>query len=83
MLRDDRDDGGGRRLPPRNVFGEPLETCSSKPMSGFYRDGCCNTGREDIGSHTVCAVMTSEFLGFPNRAATIFRHQCRNSAFQV
>jgi len=64
MLRDDRDNGAGRRLPPRNVFGEPLETCSSKPMSGFYRDGCCNTGQEDIGSHTVCTVMTSEFLDF-------------------
>jgi uncharacterized protein (DUF2237 family) len=64
MLRDDRDNGGSRRLRPRNMFGEPLETCSSKPMSGFYRDGCCNTGQEDIGSHTVCAVMTSEFLDF-------------------
>jgi len=64
MLRDDRGNGGGRRLAPRNVFGEPLETCSIKPMLGFYRDGCCNTGREDIGSHTVCAVMTSEFLDF-------------------
>jgi uncharacterized protein (DUF2237 family) len=46
------------------VLGEPLDVCSIKPMSGFYRDGCCNTGREDIGSHTVCAVMTSEFLDF-------------------
>ncbi len=64
MLRDDRDSGGGRRLIPRNVLGEPLDICSIKPMSGFYRDGCCNTGREDVGSHTVCAVMTSEFLEF-------------------
>ena len=63
MLRDDRDNGGGRRLIPRNVLGEPLDICSIKPMTGFYRDGCCNTGREDIGSHTVCAVMTAEFLG--------------------
>jgi uncharacterized protein (DUF2237 family) len=46
------------------VLGEPLEICSFKPMTGFYRDGCCNTGQEDIGSHTVCAVMTSEFLDF-------------------
>ena len=45
MLRDDRGNGGGRRLAPRNVLGEPLDTCSIKPMSGFYRDGCCNTGR--------------------------------------
>lgn len=63
MLRDDRDNGG-RRLAPRNVLGAPLEICSIKPMSGFYRDGCCDTRSEDIGSHTVCAVMTSEFLDF-------------------
>jgi uncharacterized protein len=64
MLRDDRDGGGGRRRPPRNVFGDPLEACSISPMTGFYRDGCCNTGQEDVGSHTVCVVMTSEFLDF-------------------
>jgi uncharacterized protein (DUF2237 family) len=46
------------------VLGEPLEICSFKPMTGFYRDGCCNTGQEDVGSHTVCAVMTSAFLDF-------------------
>jgi uncharacterized protein len=46
------------------VLGEPLEICSFKPMTGFYRDGCCNTGQEDVGSHTVCAVMTAEFLAF-------------------
>ena len=64
MLRDDRDTGGGRRVSPRNVLGESLEICSITPMTGFYRDGCCNTGREDVGSHTVCTVMTSEFLEF-------------------
>jgi uncharacterized protein (DUF2237 family) len=64
MLRDERSDRGGRRHSPRNVFGEPLEICSIKPMTGFYRDGCCNTGQEDVGSHTVCAVMTAEFLDF-------------------
>ena len=64
MLRDDRGNGGGRRFSPRNVLGEPLDICSIKPMSGFYRDGCCNTGKEDIGSHTVCVVMTAEFLEF-------------------
>ena len=65
MLRDDRNDGGRRRqLAARNVLGEPLEICSIKPMTGFYRDGCCNTGREDVGSHTVCVVMTSAFLEF-------------------
>jgi uncharacterized protein len=64
MLRDDRHDGGRRPAPARNVLGEPLELCSLKPTTGFYRDGCCNTGPEDIGSHTVCVVMTSEFLAF-------------------
>lgn|SRR5690554_2428264 len=47
-----------------NVFGEPLEDCSTDPVTGFFRDGCCNTGPEDLGSHTVCVVMTAEFLEF-------------------
>ena len=64
MLRDDSSSGPGRRPGARNVLGEPLEACSIKPMTGFYRDRCCNTGREDIGSHTVCVVMTSAFLDF-------------------
>jgi len=46
------------------VLGEPLEICSLKPTTGFYRDGCCNTGSEDFGSHTVCVVLTSAFLEF-------------------
>lgn len=45
-----------------NVLGEPLEVCSLEPLTGFYRDGFTNTGPEDIGSHTVCAVVTAEFL---------------------
>lgn len=48
----------------RNVFGEPLEACSIRPMTGFYRTGCCHTGPEDIGRHTVCVEMTAEFLAF-------------------
>ena len=64
MLRDDRDSGGGRRRASRNVFGDPLEACSIRPITGFYRDSCCNTGRENVGSHTVCAVMTAAFLDF-------------------
>ncbi|WP_309044618.1 DUF2237 family protein [Marinobacter sediminicola] len=47
-----------------NVLGEKLETCSTDPETGFYRDGCCNTGPDDHGSHTVCVVMTAEFLEF-------------------
>ena len=64
MLRDDRNEGADRQPTAYNVLGEPLEVCSMKPMTGFYRDGCCNTGREDIGSHTVCVVMTAAFLDF-------------------
>ena len=65
MLRDDSGNRSGGRGAPRNVLGEPLDVCSITPMTGFYRDGCCNTGQEDIGSHTVCAVMTGAFLDFP------------------
>jgi uncharacterized protein (DUF2237 family) len=64
MLRDDGSDRGGQRRSPRNVLGEPLDICSIKPMTGFYRDGSCNTGLEDAGSHTICAVMTSAFLEY-------------------
>jgi uncharacterized protein (DUF2237 family) len=64
MLRDESNNGGRRRAEARNVLGEPLDFCSIKPMTGFFRDGCCNTGREDVGSHTVCAIMTSAFLEF-------------------
>ncbi|MGZ6670792.1 MAG: DUF2237 family protein [Solirubrobacteraceae bacterium] len=56
------------RDPDRNVVGGDLLACSSEPMTGFYRDGCCATGPEDAGSHTVCAVMTAEFLEFSRRA---------------
>jgi uncharacterized protein len=45
-----------------NVLGEALEPCSSAPLTGFFRDGCCNTGPMDRGLHTVCALMTAEFL---------------------
>jgi uncharacterized protein (DUF2237 family) len=55
---------GGRRRPSRNVLGGTLENCSLKPMTGFFRNGCCDTGAEDAGSHTVCVVVTAEFLAF-------------------
>jgi uncharacterized protein len=48
----------------RNVLGGPLENCSSDPLTGFYRDGCCRTGPEDFGSHTICAVVSAEFLEY-------------------
>jgi len=45
-----------------NVLGGELEPCSDDPVTGFFRDGCCRTGAEDLGSHTICAVVTAEFL---------------------
>jgi uncharacterized protein (DUF2237 family) len=56
--------GGGGEGSSRNVLGGRLESCSIKPMTGFFRNGCCDTSPEDVGSHTVCAVMTDEFLKF-------------------
>ena len=50
------------RNAERNVLGGELEPCGTDPMTGFFRDGCCNTGPEDRGSHTICAVVTEEFL---------------------
>jgi len=48
----------------QNVLGGLLQPCSYEPLTGYYRDGCCNTGGDDFGVHTVCAVMTDEFLAF-------------------
>ncbi|MEM9856372.1 MAG: DUF2237 domain-containing protein [Bacteroidota bacterium] len=50
-----------------NIFGEQLIVCSTHPLTGFYRDGCCHTGPMDTGTHTVCAVMTSAFLSFTKK----------------
>ena len=50
------------KLPSLNVLGEALQPCSADPVTGFFRDGCCNTGPMDRGLHTVCALMTAEFL---------------------
>lgn len=64
------DEASGRpgRRPSRNVLGGPLDTCSIAPMTGFFRNGCCDTSREDVGSHTVCVLMTAEFLAFSKAA---------------
>ncbi|WP_412068844.1 DUF2237 family protein [Rubrivirga sp. IMCC43871] len=51
-------------LPSKNVLGGDLVACSRAPMTGFYRDGCCETGPDDHGTHVVCAVMTADFLAF-------------------
>jgi len=50
-----------------NVLGEPLIACSTNPLTGYYRDGCCHTGEDDLGTHTVCAVVTKEFLEFSKK----------------
>ena len=50
--------------PERNVLGEPLQACSSDPLTGFFRNGYCTTGPDDVGRHVVCAEMTAEFLAF-------------------
>jgi uncharacterized protein (DUF2237 family) len=49
-------------MADRNVIGGALEPCGTDPLTGFYRDGCCSTGPEDLGRHTICAVVTAEFL---------------------
>ncbi|MEJ7569285.1 MAG: DUF2237 domain-containing protein [Gaiellaceae bacterium] len=56
------------RDPDVNVVGGELLPCSAEPLTGFFRDACCATGPDDIGSHTVCAVMTEEFLDFSQAA---------------
>ena len=56
------------RDPDVNVVGGDLRPCSTEPVTGFFRNGCCSTGPDDIGSHTVCALMTEEFLEFSRRA---------------
>ncbi len=48
----------------KNVLGQELQPCSTQPLTGFFRNGCCETSHEDLGMHTVCAVMTAEFLAF-------------------
>lgn len=55
---------GGKPRSQKNVLGGELASCSNDPVTGFFRDGCCNTSPQDAGSHTVCAVMTAEFLAF-------------------
>ena len=63
-------DGGafGRGPMARNVLGGPLIPCSMDPLTGWTRDGCCRTDEHDHGSHTVCAIVTAEFLAFSKRA---------------
>jgi uncharacterized protein (DUF2237 family) len=64
MIAFDRPAGSSGRPPDRNVLGGELNACSRQPLTGFFRDGCCRTGPDDAGVHTVCAVMTRDFLEF-------------------
>jgi uncharacterized protein (DUF2237 family) len=57
-------ESGHHKSDQKNVFGEPLEPCSYDPLTGYYRTGCCETGPGDSGVHTVCAVLTQEFLEY-------------------
>ncbi len=61
----DQGGGGGAQ---KNVLGGPLALCSDNPVTGFFRTGCCHTGPQDSGVHTVCVVMTDEFLAFSKAA---------------
>ena len=60
--------GNGHYPKPKNVLGGELEVCCTKPMTGFYRDGYCRTGPEDTGRHTVCVLVTDEFLAYSKSA---------------
>ncbi|MFM9058468.1 MAG: DUF2237 family protein [Planctomycetaceae bacterium] len=64
MIAFDRPHDPARGAGERNVLGGPLVACSRDPLTGFFRDGCCRTSADDAGMHTVCAVMTSDFLEF-------------------
>ena len=70
--------GGGGRKPARNVLGERLESCSFNPLTGFFRNGCCDTSGEDAGSHTVCVVLTADFLAFSKAKGNACPHLRRN-----
>lgn len=60
--------GNGHHPKPKNVLGTDLQSCCTDPMTGFYRDGYCRTGRDDTGRHTVCIEVTEEFLRFSKAA---------------
>ena len=64
----ERDERGGGPRGAKNVLGLPLAECGRNPLTGFFRDGCCNTGPMDRGVHTVCAIMTADFLAFSKKA---------------
>ena len=64
-----------------NVLGGPLETCSTDPMTGFFRNGCCDTSAADYGSHTVCTIMTEEFLAYSKYVGNDLSTPRKNAGF--
>ncbi len=64
---DEPDDDENLSKLQRNVLGDILQPCSMDPLTGYYRNGCCNTGDDDVGQHTVCTRVTAEFLEFSRR----------------
>jgi len=68
--------------PALNVLGLPLESCSQEPLTGYFRDGCCNTGPGDRGRHVVCAQVTAEFLAFSAARGNELRAPHPASGFQ-
>ena len=75
------EEGRPGRAPSINVLGGVLKPCSTEPLTGFYRDGCCNTGREDVGLHTVCVVLTAAVPGLLQGARQRpLARRCRNMA---
>lgn len=70
-----------KKFTATNIRGEPLQVCGTSPMTGFFRDGCCNTGHEDVGMHTVCALVTAEFLEFSKSRGNDLTQALPGSAF--
>ena len=73
--------GNGHRPKPKNVLGGALKSCCTDPMTGFYRDGFCRTGPDDIGRHTVCILATDEFLAYSKNAGNDLSTQRPEYAF--
>ncbi|MBK8908497.1 MAG: DUF2237 domain-containing protein [Rhodospirillales bacterium] len=68
-------------IDSRNVLGEPLQPCSTTPMTGFFRNGCCDTGPQDLGLHVVCVEVTADFLAFSKSRGNDLSTPAPGSAF--
>ena len=70
-------------MADRNVLGQPLHECGTDPVTGFYRDGCCSTDEQDLGLHTICGVMTADFLAHQRGLLGVLMHVVRNRSHVV